>query len=182
VALARALEARAELPATIQVGLKWPNDLLLEERAPRRSSGKVGGILVELTPGAAIVGVGLNVTLTADELPPPPLSDPEATRATSLAIAGAKVLERETLLIALATELSSAYRAWCSANGDPEACGLAAEYTRLCRTVGRSVRAHLPDATQLDGVAHSVDAQGRLVIEHDRTQTPLAAADVVHLR
>lgn len=37
------------------VRLKWPNDLLLEDR-------KVGGILVEATPTKAVCGIGINLT------------------------------------------------------------------------------------------------------------------------
>jgi BirA family transcriptional regulator, biotin operon repressor / biotin---[acetyl-CoA-carboxylase] ligase len=37
------------------VRLKWPNDLLLHGR-------KLGGILVETTPGRAICGIGINLT------------------------------------------------------------------------------------------------------------------------
>jgi BirA family biotin operon repressor/biotin-[acetyl-CoA-carboxylase] ligase len=37
------------------VRLKWPNDLLLDDR-------KVGGILVEATPHKAICGIGVNLT------------------------------------------------------------------------------------------------------------------------
>ncbi len=41
--------------------LKWPNDVLL-------SGKKVCGILCEATSGWAIVGIGLNVNMTAEEL------------------------------------------------------------------------------------------------------------------
>lgn len=49
-------------------GLKWPNDVMVERG--RRSVGKLAGILVELGgeyqgPCAAVIGVGLNVRLTA---------------------------------------------------------------------------------------------------------------------
>ncbi len=58
-------------------GIKWPNDVWIERR-------KVAGILVEGRPqeGWAVVGVGINVTTAADELPPE-LRD----TATSLAVA-----------------------------------------------------------------------------------------------
>lgn len=66
VALARALE-----PLTMPrgVGLKWPNDLLVE-------GAKLGGILCEgswtgTDAGPVVVGVGLNVLQRADDLPPP---------------------------------------------------------------------------------------------------------------
>lgn len=38
-----------------EVRLKWPNDLLLEDR-------KVGGILVESTAAKAVCGIGINLT------------------------------------------------------------------------------------------------------------------------
>jgi BirA family biotin operon repressor/biotin-[acetyl-CoA-carboxylase] ligase len=50
VAAAEACEA----VAGVEVGLKWPNDLLLE-------GVKLGGILSELVGDAAIVGLGLNL-------------------------------------------------------------------------------------------------------------------------
>lgn len=50
VAAAEACEA----VAGVEVGLKWPNDLLLD-------GAKLGGILSELVGDAAVVGLGLNL-------------------------------------------------------------------------------------------------------------------------
>jgi BirA family transcriptional regulator, biotin operon repressor / biotin---[acetyl-CoA-carboxylase] ligase len=63
--------------APVSCGIKWPNDVWIERR-------KVAGILVEGRPqeGWAVVGVGINVTTAAHELPPG-LRD----TATSLAVA-----------------------------------------------------------------------------------------------
>ncbi|MDO9244542.1 MAG: biotin--[acetyl-CoA-carboxylase] ligase [Rhodocyclaceae bacterium] len=64
LALAQALEKVGAGPPRNQgaaIRLKWPNDLLLEGR-------KLGGILVELLPGAphvAVIGIGLNLRLPA---------------------------------------------------------------------------------------------------------------------
>jgi BirA family transcriptional regulator, biotin operon repressor / biotin---[acetyl-CoA-carboxylase] ligase len=46
-------------------GVKWPNDVLVDRR-------KLAGILVEARPqdGWAVVGVGLNLTISPDEFPP----------------------------------------------------------------------------------------------------------------
>jgi len=41
------------------VALKWPNDIL-------RDGKKLGGILIELSSGAAVIGIGLNVRLSPD--------------------------------------------------------------------------------------------------------------------
>src|SRR3954453_23557127 len=48
----------------VDVRLKWPNDVLVDGR-------KLGGILVERHGPTAVVGVGVNVTTTQDELPGP---------------------------------------------------------------------------------------------------------------
>jgi BirA family transcriptional regulator, biotin operon repressor / biotin---[acetyl-CoA-carboxylase] ligase len=53
--LSLALGVAAALACGPDVRLKWPNDLLLEDR-------KLGGILVETTPRKAICGIGVNLT------------------------------------------------------------------------------------------------------------------------
>src|SRR4051812_48103402 len=64
VALRETVERRAELPAK----LKWPNDLLLA--ADDSGEAKAAGILAEMVDDAVVVGIGLNVTMRAHELPP----------------------------------------------------------------------------------------------------------------
>ena len=54
-----------EALAGVSCAIKWPNDVWIERR-------KLAGILIEGRPGEgwAVVGIGLNVTATADRLPP----------------------------------------------------------------------------------------------------------------
>jgi BirA family biotin operon repressor/biotin-[acetyl-CoA-carboxylase] ligase len=58
-------EAAEELAPGLECGLKWPNDVLVEGR-------KLAGILVEARPqdGWAVIGVGLNLTISPEEFPP----------------------------------------------------------------------------------------------------------------
>jgi BirA family biotin operon repressor/biotin-[acetyl-CoA-carboxylase] ligase len=57
------------------------------------------------------------------------------------------------------------------------------DYRAVSATIGRDVRAHLPDGTVLEALAVDVDDDGRLVVEaSDGARTSLSAADVVHLR
>jgi BirA family biotin operon repressor/biotin-[acetyl-CoA-carboxylase] ligase len=51
--------------AKFHCGVKWPNDVLVDGR-------KLAGILVEARPqdGWAVVGVGLNLTISPEEFPP----------------------------------------------------------------------------------------------------------------
>lgn len=170
VALARAVRRLAGVDA----GLKWPNDLLVDAR-------KCGGILVEMVEDrAVVVGIGLNVTLTAAELPPVP---PGAPPPTSLALAGAGSVDRGRLLHGLLGELESWYEAWRGAAGDAGACGLHTAYVTDCATIGKAVRVLLPDGTEIAGTATAVDAEGRLVLSPDTGGVRvIAAGDVVHLR
>ncbi|WP_051710894.1 biotin--[acetyl-CoA-carboxylase] ligase [Streptomyces sp. NRRL S-350] len=158
--------------AEVEVGLKWPNDLQVEIDGAER---KVGGILTELAGGAVVVGLGLNVSLRAAELPVP--------TAASLALAGAATTDRGTLLRALLRELAELYREWTAAAGDPHASDLLRAYVDRCTTLGRQVRVHLPGDRELTGEAVAVDGDGRLVVRTpDGARRAVGAGDVVHVR
>jgi BirA family transcriptional regulator, biotin operon repressor / biotin---[acetyl-CoA-carboxylase] ligase len=151
--------------------LKWPNDVLLEQ-------AKVAGILVERVEGpagaAAVVGIGLNVSTTAAELP--------VASATSLQLAGAGPVDRVELLGHLLTTLGEWYDTWRAARGDA-ATGLRAAYLDRCDTVGRRVRVQLPGGREVDGRGIGVDAEGRLEVDAaGQGVVLLGAGDVVHVR
>ncbi|MFE6889035.1 biotin--[acetyl-CoA-carboxylase] ligase [Streptomyces sp. NPDC057694] len=169
VALATALSSAAG----VDTALKWPNDLLLTVGGEER---KAAGILAERAGSdGVVVGIGLNVSLREDELPVP--------TAGSLALAGAKVVDREPLLRAVLRSFERWYLEWCAAQGDPGLSGLQATYAAGCATLGRSVRAQLPGGRDLVGEAVAVDGDGRLVIAGpDGTREPVSAGDIVHLR
>lgn len=159
VALAEAVRRIAQVDAV----LKWPNDLLIDER-------KCAGILAELTESAVVVGIGLNTTTREHELPRPD--------ATSLALAGAACVDRDPLLRATLRALETWYTRWRDAGGDPEVSGLREAYAFHCATLGRDVLVHLPDGSELRGPAEAIDLDGRLVVDG----LALAAGDVAHLR
>jgi BirA family biotin operon repressor/biotin-[acetyl-CoA-carboxylase] ligase len=148
LAVAQALRRQAEVDAV----LKWPNDVLVGDR-------KVCGLLAEAVDGAVVLGIGLNVTTRREELPVP--------EATSLALEGAVVTDRDTLLRAVLRTLADVL-------GDRSY----PSYRELCSTLGREVRVLLPGGATVEGTAEAVDDEGRLVVGG----TPYAAGDVVHLR
>ncbi len=156
--------------AGVTAGLKWPNDVLVGE-------AKVAGILVERVerPGGAVavVGIGLNVSSTREELPVP--------TATSLVLAGSASPDRALLLGEVLAAFSRLFTDWCSAAGDP-AAGLHAAYLRACATVGREVRVELPAGPPLVGLAVGVDAAGRLQVDSGGAVHAVGAGDVVHVR
>jgi len=150
----------------IVAGLKWPNDVEVDGR-------KIAGILLERveTPDgpAAVVGVGLNVTLRAEELP--------VETATSLQLEGATETDRTVVLRTLLRNLEALYRAWRTRGGDP-ASGIRESYVRRCVTLGSEVAVAMPDGSTLTGRADDVDELGRLVVDG----TAVSAGDVTHVR
>ncbi|WP_329161315.1 biotin--[acetyl-CoA-carboxylase] ligase [Streptomyces sp. NBC_01717] len=158
--------------AGVDTSLKWPNDLLVTVEGEER---KAGGILAERAGDGVVIGIGLNVTLRATELPAP--------TAASLALAGAVSTDRETLLRGVLRSLDHWYVEWRAAGGDAAESGLQAAYAAGCATLGRTVRAQLPGDRSLVGEAVAIDGDGRLILSTaDGLQEPVSAGDIVHLR
>jgi BirA family transcriptional regulator, biotin operon repressor / biotin---[acetyl-CoA-carboxylase] ligase len=182
LAVAEALTRVCGVPA----GLKWPNDVLVPEpvrgRPPEQGERrKVCGVLAEAVPGvggvpeAAVVGLGLNVDQHRDELPVP--------TATSLRLAGAATLDRDTVLRACLRALAIRYRRWTDAGGDPRGSGVGPAYREACLTLGQDVEVQRPGWEPVRGVAEGVDDDGRLVVvPRDGPRQAIAAGDVVHVR
>lgn len=95
-AVAAALRRETGLPAE----LSHPNDVLVGGR-------KLVGVLPEASPGRVVLGVGVNVNQTADELPPDAAKPP-----TSLRVELGRELARAPLLAAILLELERRYDAW----------------------------------------------------------------------
>jgi BirA family biotin operon repressor/biotin-[acetyl-CoA-carboxylase] ligase len=183
VALAEAVRGQTGL----EVGLKWPNDLLIDER-------KCAGILAEVaSPGAVVVGVGLNVWQSEGELPVSPAGLP----ATSLALAAGRngtsgagrdsaeegqregvgeEWDRVGVAVAFLAEFAGVYGGW-------QGGGRLEGYREKCWTIGRQVRVSLPGGGEITGTAATVDDDGRLVVRtEDGLLCPIAAGDVTHVR
>lgn len=152
----------------VNASLKWPNDVLVSER-------KISGVLSELVDGSTvIVGAGLNLTQTQDELP--------IANATSLALEGAAAQLPEALYAYLA-EFVSLYKEFTAAGGDAEV-SLRAQVREVCVTIGQEVRAIMPGDNEVVGKAIDIDATGRLLINvaGENTLYAVGAGDIVHLR
>lgn len=165
VSVARAVARFGEVEAR----LKWPNDVLV---GPDRR--KAAGLLAQVAGGAVVVGIGLNVTTRADELP---------EGATSLAASGASGTDRDPLLRAILRAVAEDYRRWRDAGGDAERSGLAATYDGLSDTLGREVVVTLPAGEPIRGVAGAIAGDGRLVVTGEGGKArAVAAGDVTHVR
>jgi len=146
VAAADAVEELSDL----DVGIKWPNDVVVDDR-------KVGGILVEVRGGGeaeapAVVGIGLNCCQGAEAFPPSIRSG-----AASLAMLGAEV-DRTLLARALLERLD---RRFAEAVERPDDVRRAA--AARCRTIGREVTI-AEDAATYHGTVADLDADYGLIV------------------
>ena len=95
-AVAQALRRETGVDAT----LRHPNDVVVAGR-------KLVGVLPEASPGRVVLGIGVNVNQTADELPSDTAKPP-----TSLRVELGREVERAPLLAAILVELEQGYDAW----------------------------------------------------------------------
>jgi BirA family transcriptional regulator, biotin operon repressor / biotin---[acetyl-CoA-carboxylase] ligase len=147
------------------LGLKWPNDVLVEDR-------KLAGILVErvetATGPAAVLGVGINVSQEQSELPVP--------EATSLWLEVEGSPDRTEVLDTVIGSID----ALLPLLADPES--LRRAYSGECVTLGKQVRASLPGGQDVEGTAVDIDEGGRLVVSTAGGPVPVGAGDVIHVR
>jgi len=160
----------ASVLPTTEVGLKWPNDVLVDSK-------KISGVLSELVDdgSAVVIGVGLNLTQGREQLP--------IEAATSLRLEGATV-SFEAAVTGFLTEFRSLYDSFVNHRGDADASELRRSATAMCLSLGQRVRVMLPADQTLEGKAIELDTTGRLLVSVDGESQlyAVAAGDIVHLR
>jgi BirA family biotin operon repressor/biotin-[acetyl-CoA-carboxylase] ligase len=166
-AVARAIRKQTGLTPQI----KWPNDILFGEK-------KAVGILTELTAELdtikyVILGIGVDVNLSADELPASlkPI-------ATSLRIEAGRELSRAALAAEILKQLDYDYRRILSGDFDE----VADEWVSHCNTIGRQVSIQLGTET-VHGRAEALDSDGALLLRtsHGRLER-IMGGDVTVLK
>jgi len=153
VAVARAL---ARVPAGTHgagdTSLKWPNDIL-------RNGRKLGGILVELLPGApyaAVIGIGINLHL--------PASMPGDLRAASAALYAAdETADENALYAALLGELLATLENFATHGFAALRPGWLARHA--FQDAGVSLASDF--GTPRLGICRGVDSDGALLLEVD---------------
>ena len=100
-AVAEAIKAVTGLEPSI----KFPNDVLIGGR-------KVAGILAESSEGRVVLGVGVNVNQTEEQLPPDVQKEP-----TSLLLELGAPVDRRILLAEILLRLEDAYDSWVASTG-----------------------------------------------------------------
>jgi BirA family transcriptional regulator, biotin operon repressor / biotin---[acetyl-CoA-carboxylase] ligase len=132
---------------------KWPNDILINNK-------KVAGLLCETLGRGVLLGIGINVTTSKEELP--------VSHATSIALETGQQVNRNKLLAEILRELD------LKINGDNDLH----EYRQICQTVGLAVSATLPNGEVIEDIAEEIAESGALILKSGRKVT---VGDLVHL-
>jgi BirA family biotin operon repressor/biotin-[acetyl-CoA-carboxylase] ligase len=149
LAVAQALESLG----TSGIGLKWPNDLLHDNR-------KLAGILIELVSGApraAVIGIGLNLHLPAS------LPDDLRDSVTALDSRMTAMPSREAVLAALLAHLADTFDSYAEQ-------GFAAlrEAWQIRHVyAGQAVRLLADHSPEIRGICAGVDEDGALLLDID---------------
>lgn len=171
LAVERAIE---DSPYAVPVTLKWPNDVLVQDAGQWL---KVCGVLAQAIPDTpagpvVVVGAGINIDQTREELPVPTATSWRLARGGDRSAPlpdGARhqlVSDYLTRLADQVTDLGGGHSA----------------YRQRCSTLGQQVQVHLPGGGTRSGTAVEVDEAGALVVEGEGRRTVHLAGDVVHLR
>ncbi len=145
--------------ADYKAQVKWPNDILINEK-------KVSGLIAEIVGDGIVLGIGINTGMNEAQLPVP--------TATSLALQGAIGFDRNDLLCKVLRQFEDYFVDW-----DNGSDAIVTVYKNLSSTLGSEVEVHFPDNRVEKAVAVDISARGELVLD---SGTHVQAGDVVHLR
>ena len=153
------------------VGLKWPNDVLIGQ-------SKISGILSEAVSigdetSGVVIGIGVNQNC--------PISDMPAGlqwSTTSVIDEIEKETSNEDLLCSIVNEIDALLLV---VERDSSFAKVLDEWREVSTTLGAKVRIH-EDGKTTDGVARDIGADGALIVETKAGLVNVLLGDVSHLR
>lgn len=159
--LAAAEAVEEELGFWRSAQIKWPNDVMVNRR-------KVAGVLAEAHDGVVVLGIGINVNQTRDELP----ADARQPVASLRTLDGEEH-DRDALLTDLLARLDRFYGAWREG-------GLDAIFHDLgSRDFLRGRRVSVDDT---GGTAIGISRSGALEVELDGERRLVEAGEIAYER
>ena len=144
--------------ATNKFLTKWPNDILLNEK-------KISGMISEVCGNGIIIGIGINVTMTKEQLP--------VESASSIFLELGLTIGRNELLPEILRQFADDLAEW-EAGRD-----FTAEYESSSSSINREVKAIAPDGSERTGTALGIDKSGALLLSGHQT---IHVGDLLHLR
>jgi len=143
--------------------LKWPNDVLVGER-------KLAGILATVVGRVAVIGAGVNISQTAENIGYP--------AAVSLAMVGVEA-DRADVAAAVLAEAWGVFGLLDSVEGRAD---LLRRYREVSATVGRQVRVETTAGSWVEGTAVDIASDGELLVDVGGEVRGFASGDVYHVR
>jgi BirA family biotin operon repressor/biotin-[acetyl-CoA-carboxylase] ligase len=152
-----------------QVGIKWPNDVLLRGR-------KTAGILTELSAergkiNHVVVGVGININQTSLDFP-----DELLDIATSVRNVHGTMVDRVELVKRFLRSFEQEYKSYCESLLEPSRSRIR-KYSSL---LGRNVRVETGKKAY-EGKAVDINEQGLLVVEIDGKRREFSSGEVTQV-
>jgi len=146
----------------VSAGLKWPNDVLVDNR-------KVAGILLELVGDPAdvchvVLGIGINVNMQEADID---------QAWTSLALECGQLIDRNQLVALLSDNL----QAYLARHREQGFSGLQAEWEEAHLWQGRPVSL-IAGVNSIDGTVLGVDRQGALRLEVDGVEKSFSGGEL----
>ncbi len=159
----------------LEVGLKWPNDVMVGEQ-------KLAGILVESrvtggSMGGAVAGIGINVRGAPDDA-----GQAFSTPATSIAAAGvpdASVPSRAELLGAVISSFEALYLGLGELDLREEVRRRATDRSTI---LGKRVSVRFADGSVAEGRAEQLTASGALVLDRGGATVILGVGEIERVR
>lgn len=144
------MEAVAPLLPGHEIGIHWPNDVMVDGR-------KLAGILIEVLPdGKRVIGVGVNTNNTAADAP-----EDVRSRVVTLFDATGRACDPVELLIAILCQLQ---RQLAELDRSPES--VAPRTQELCLQRGKRLQIVQGEKT-IEGRCLGIGVDGALVLEID---------------
>ncbi|CAB4808860.1 unannotated protein [freshwater metagenome] len=153
-------EALVGLNNKVNLSIKWPNDILINEK-------KIAGLLCQADNDGVIVGVGLNVDMSKDELP--------VVTASSLYLENFLQLDRNEILKRILKAFEENFQKWSTHGSAP----FVSKYEDLCSSLHRDIQIIWPAGDPTAAVATGISPLGELILNDG---TLVNSADVLHLR
>ena len=156
--------ALVRLTAREEIGLKWPNDLVVGQR-------KAAGLLCERLPQVDLIGVGVNVNAGSREAP-----TELRERITSLQELTGIVWDPTDVV----SELSQALSRVLSLESENAAHQMLQEYSRYHWPTGKSIElVDTERAPRIAGRCVGIDSQGRLLVRTEQGSHALLTGSIV---
>jgi len=153
--------------APMDVGIKWPNDVLIKGR-------KVAGILTEISAEMdrvhhVIIGIGLNVNTPSENFPPDIRDE-----ATSLFIETGTIFPRAGILRTCLERLEKQYETFKAHGFDP----VMNRWKQLTDIIGKRISVDVIDTTH-PGLVHDISEDGFLILrDQDGSLRRIISGDV----